>query len=65
MGLLHALVALLFVVRSVRGKLVPAARRKPIEAEAFRYGRWAWIAFHFIVISTIFLAGVYVGVTLF
>lgn len=45
------------------GKIIPSHLRKPISAESFRYGRWAWIVFHVIVISTIFLAGVYVGVT--
>lgn len=46
-------------------KIVPDSLRKPIQSESFRYGKWAWIVFHVIVISTIFLAGVYVGVTLF
>jgi hypothetical protein len=39
--------------------------RRPISAESFRYGKWAWIVLHIIVIATIFLAGVYVGVTVF
>ncbi|WP_409300178.1 CBO0543 family protein [Peribacillus sp. SCS-155] len=47
------------------GKLIPPELRSPISSEAFKYGRWAWIVFHVIVISTIFLAGVYVGITLF
>ncbi|WP_335547804.1 CBO0543 family protein [Neobacillus drentensis] len=47
------------------GKIVPEHLRKPINGEFFRYGKWAWIVFHIIVISTIFLAGVYVGVTVF
>ncbi|MFB9760793.1 hypothetical protein ACFFMS_21170 [Ectobacillus funiculus] len=47
------------------GKVVPEHLRKPINGESFRYGKWAWIVFHIIVISTIFLAGVYVGVTMF
>lgn len=47
------------------GKIVPEHLRKPINGESFRYGKWAWIVFHIIVISTIFLVGVYVGVTVF
>jgi hypothetical protein len=47
------------------GKVVPDYLRKPIDSELFRYGNWAWVIFHIIVIGTIFLAGVYVGVTLF
>jgi len=47
----------------IGGKVIPSHLRKPILSESFRYGRWAWIVFHIIVIITIFLAGVYVGVT--
>jgi hypothetical protein len=46
-------------------KIVPPPQRKPIHSESFRYGRWGWIIFHLIVIVAIFLAGVYVGVTIF
>lgn len=45
------------------GKVIPSYIRNPLESESFRYGGWAWIVFHIIVISTIFLAGVYVGIT--
>jgi hypothetical protein len=45
------------------GKIVSDELRKPINSESFRYGRWAWIVFHVVVIVTIFLAGIYVGVT--
>jgi len=51
------------LMEALSGKIVPASKRKPIRAESFRYGRWAWIVFHAIVVTTIFLAGVYVGVT--
>lgn len=47
------------------GKIIPEYLRKPINSETFRYGKWGWIVFHIIVITTIFLAGVYVGVTVF
>lgn len=47
------------------GKIVPPEKRKPLNAESFRYGAWAWILLHFIFITTIFLAGIYVGVTVF
>lgn len=45
----------------IGGKIVPDHLRKPIDGEQFRYGRWGWIVFHAIVISTIFLAGYYLG----
>jgi hypothetical protein len=45
------------------GKLIPSTLRKPLNTDALRYGRWAWIVLHVIVIGTIFLAGVYFGVT--
>jgi hypothetical protein len=48
----------------IGGKVIPNHLRKPILSESFRYGRWAWIVFHIIVIITIFLAGIYVGVTI-
>jgi hypothetical protein len=46
-------------------KIIPPHLRRPISSESFRYGRWAWIIFHVVVIATIFLAGVYVGITVF
>ena len=46
----------------IGGKVVPAQARKPLNSDLFHYGRPAWIAVHFILITTIFLAGVYVGV---
>lgn len=51
----------LLLLEWIGGKIVPAHSRKPIQTKSFRYGRWAWIVFHFIVIVTIFLAGVYAG----
>ncbi|WP_462409841.1 CBO0543 family protein [Neobacillus sp. Marseille-QA0830] len=47
------------------GKIVPNESRKPLCSDLFRYGNGAWVIFHLIVITTIFLAGVYVGVTVF
>jgi hypothetical protein len=47
------------------GKMIPDHLRKPINSILFRYGNWAWLVLHIIVISTIFLAGVYVGITVF
>lgn len=46
------------------GKIIPPNILIPISYESFKYGRWAWIVFHIIVITTIFLAGVYAGGTL-
>ncbi|WP_276326127.1 hypothetical protein [Pseudobacteroides cellulosolvens] len=35
--------------------------RKPINEGLLRYGKAGWFILHFILISTIFLAGFYVG----
>lgn len=43
------------------GLIIPDSLRKPIKSDLFRYGNWAWIIFHFIVILTIFLGGFYLG----
>ncbi|WP_186578192.1 CBO0543 family protein [Aquibacillus kalidii] len=51
------------LLETLGGKVVPDSARNPISSDAFRYGGWAWIIFHLIVITTIFLAGIYVGVT--
>lgn len=53
------------LLEGLGSKLVPPDLRKPISHKSFRYGRWAWIVLHVVVITTIFLAGVYVGVTVF
>lgn len=45
----------------IGGKIVPTRSRSPLQSKSFRYGRWAWILLHFILISTIFLGGVYTG----
>jgi hypothetical protein len=51
----------LLIFEWIGGKIVPSHSRNPIQSKSFRYGRWAWIVFHFIVIVTIFLAGFYTG----
>lgn len=43
------------------GKLIPAADRRPIQGELFRYGNWGWILFHVTVVTTIFTFGMYTG----
>ncbi|AEG60770.1 CBO0543 family protein [Desulforamulus ruminis] len=48
----------------IGGRIIPEHLRKPISADAFKLGNWAWILFHFIVILTIFLGGVYLGFVL-
>lgn len=45
----------------IGGMIVPSHSRKPIQSKSFRYGRWAWTMFHFIVILTIFLGGFFLG----
>lgn len=54
----------LLLFEALGGKLIPSADRRPLDVSLFRYGRWAWIIVHVILISTIFLAGVYVGANL-
>lgn len=45
----------------IGGRIIPGDSRRPIQSKSFRYGRWAWFVFHFIVILTIFLGGFYLG----
>ncbi|MBB3111761.1 hypothetical protein FHS18_003829 [Paenibacillus phyllosphaerae] len=47
----------------IGGRIVRSSDRKPIRGIQFRYGRWGWLVFHFIVISTVFVYGMYVGKT--
>lgn len=49
----------------IGGKILPDHLRAPIPENSFRYGGTAWILVHVILVVTIFLAGVYTGVTLF
>ena len=48
----------------VGGLIVPGHLRRPIDQEFFRYGKIGWFIHHFILIGTIFLAGVFAGKTL-
>jgi len=43
------------------GRLIRPETRRPLPVAQFRYGRWAWLILHAIVISTIFVFGVYTG----
>lgn len=45
----------------IGGRIVPDHSRKPLAVESFRYGKLLWGLIHFILITTIFLGGVYVG----
>lgn len=54
----------LLVFEWVGGMIVPAESRKPLDHELLRYGKIGWFILHFILISTIFIAGVYAGMTL-
>jgi hypothetical protein len=45
----------------IGGKMVPASKRKPLHTAQLRFGRWGWIIVHFILISTIFVFGMYTG----
>lgn len=48
----------------IGGLIVTDQFRRPMNTEAFRYGKWAWIVLHFILILTIFLGGYYLGRTI-
>ncbi|HEX9058954.1 MAG TPA: CBO0543 family protein [Clostridia bacterium] len=51
----------LLVFEWVGGLIVTDDIRKPIDQEILRFGRIGWFILHFILISTVFLAGVYMG----
>lgn len=51
----------LLIFEYVGGAIIPQSCRNPIDSEQFCYGKVLWVVIHFILISTIFLAGVYVG----
>jgi len=51
----------LLVFEWIGGLIVTQDIRKPIDQEILRYGKIGWFILHFILISTIFLAGVYMG----
>lgn len=51
----------LLVFEWVGGMIVGAEYRKPLDIEVLRYGKIGWFIIHFILIGTVFLAGVYVG----
>ena len=52
------------VLEWIGGKIITSNLRKPIDTQAFRYGNWAWILLHAILIFTIFLGGLYTGTLL-
>ncbi len=54
----------LLVFEWVGGIIVPSEDRKPIDQELFKYGKIGWFITHFILICTIFIAGVYTGYSL-
>ena len=54
----------LLVFEWVGGLIISQELRKPIDQELLKYGKLGWFILHFILISTIFLAGVYLQTTL-
>jgi hypothetical protein len=52
----------LLIFEVIGGILVSKEYRKPIDEGLFRYGKLGWFIIHFILISTIFLAGFYMGI---
>jgi hypothetical protein len=51
----------LLVFEWAGGIIVPAESRKPIDQELLKYGKIGFFITHFILITTIFIAGVYTG----
>lgn len=45
----------------IGGLIIPQSLRKPINHDTLMYGKIGWFISHFILISTIFLAGFYAG----
>ncbi|MHB1315911.1 MAG: CBO0543 family protein [Christensenellales bacterium] len=54
----------LLVFEWVGGLIIPQDLRKPLDQELLKYGKVGWFILHFILMSTIFIAGVYAGKTL-
>ena len=51
----------LLVFEFVGGMIIPQELRKPLDQELLRYGKLGWFILHFILISTVFLAGIDAG----
>ncbi|ADY56043.1 hypothetical protein Sgly_1746 [Syntrophobotulus glycolicus DSM 8271] len=51
----------LLVFEWLGGRIVPQSARKPIKGSLLKSGQIGWFISHFILISTIFLAGFYMG----
>lgn len=51
----------LLVFEYVGGLIVSKEYRKPINEELLKYGKTGWFLLHFVLITTIFLAGFYMG----
>jgi uncharacterized membrane protein len=51
----------LLVFESIGGLIVSKEYRKPFSEETFKYGKLGWYIVHFILITTVFLAGFYLG----
>lgn len=52
----------LLVFEWVGGMVVSQEYRKPIDESLLKYGKVGWFIIHFILIVTIFLAGLYMGI---
>lgn len=51
----------LLIFEIIGGIIVSKESRKPISTEHFSYGKLGWFLIHFILIATIFLAGLFLG----
>ena len=54
----------LLVFEWIGGLIVSQDLRKPIDPDLLKYGKLVWFILHFILLSTVFLAGVYAGKSL-
>ncbi len=51
----------LLVFEWIGGMIVPEKVKKPLEVESFKFGKLGWFIHHFILMTTIFLAGYIAG----
>lgn len=54
----------LLIFEWIGGLIITQDIRKPIDQELLRYGKIGWFILHFILITSIFLAGFFMGISL-
>lgn len=56
--------AFFILMEWIGGKIIPPHLRAPIKIEAFRFDNWFWFVIHIVGMFTIFLAGLYLGLSI-